>query len=52
MNKTFLFWCPFIGNVGTAKAVLGSAKVFFNSDEYKCKIFNAFGEFDEYSARA
>ncbi len=50
MNKTFLFWCPFIGNVGTAKAVLESAKSFSNSDEYKCKIFNAFGEFDEYSA--
>ena len=28
MNKTFLFWCPFIGNVGTAKAVLESAKSF------------------------
>ncbi len=48
MQKTLLFWCPHIGNVGTAKAVLESAKSLSKSRNYKCKILNAFGEFDKY----
>ncbi len=48
MQKTLLFWCPHVGNVGTAKAVLESAKSLSKSKNYKCKILNAFGEFDEY----
>ena len=48
MQKTLLFWCPHIGNVGTAKAVLESAKSLSQSKNYKCKILNAFGEFDDH----
>ena len=48
MQKTLLFWCPFVGDVGTAKAVLESAKSLSESKNYKCKIFNAYGEFDKY----
>ena len=48
MSKTISFWCPFIGNVGTVKAVLQSAKALSQSNKYKCKIINVFGEFDEY----
>ena len=50
MQKTLLFWCPYIGNVGTAKAVLESAKSLSQSRNYKCKILNSFGEFDEYKS--
>lgn len=48
MIKTLTFWCPFIGNVGTVKAVLESAKAFSCSKGYKCKIINSYGEFDNY----
>ena len=48
MRKTLLFWCPHVGNVGTVKAVLESAKSLTQSKNYKCKILNAFGEFDEH----
>ena len=48
MKKTLLFWCPHVGNVGTVKAVLESAKSLSQSKNYKCKILNAFGEFDEH----
>ena len=48
MQKTLLFWCPHVGNVGTAKAVLESAKSLSQSKNYKCKILNAFGEFDDH----
>ena len=41
MQKTLLFWCPHIGNVGTAKAVLESAKSLSQSKNYKCKILNS-----------
>ena len=48
MNKIISFWCPFIGNVGTINAVLQSARVLSQSNKYKCKIINVFGEFDNY----
>ncbi len=48
MIKTLIFWCPYIGNVGTAKAVLESAKSLSQSKNFKCKVINSFGEFDEY----
>ena len=48
MLKTLIFWCPYIGNVGTAKAVLESAKSLSQSKKFKCKILNSFGEFDEH----
>ena len=35
--KNLLFWCPHIGNVGTTKAVLESAKSLSQSKNYKCK---------------
>lgn len=48
MTKTLLFWCPHIGKVGTSKAVIESAKTFSRSKNFKCKIINSFGEFDDY----
>jgi glycosyltransferase involved in cell wall biosynthesis len=48
MTKTLIFWCPYIGNVGTSKAVIESAKSFSKSKSFKCKIINSFGEFDNY----
>jgi glycosyltransferase involved in cell wall biosynthesis len=48
MIKSISFWCPFIGNVGTANAVLQSAKALSKSKNYKCKVINVFGEFDRY----
>ena len=48
MIKTILFWSPFISKVGTVNAVLESAKALSQSEKYKCKIINVFGEFDEY----
>lgn len=50
MQKNLIFWCPFVGDVGTAKAVLESAKSLSVSKKYNCKIFNAYGEFDKYSS--
>ena len=48
MQKTLIFWCPFVGDVGTVNAVLESAKSLSQSTNYKCKIFNAYGEFDKF----
>ncbi len=48
MQKNLIFWCPYVGDVGTVKAVLESAKSLSISKKYKCKVFNAYGEFDEY----
>ena len=48
MIKTLIFWCPYIGNVGTVKAVLESAKSLSQSKNFKCKVINSFGEFDEH----
>ena len=48
MEKNLIFWCPYVGDVGTVKAVLESAKSLSVSKKYNCKIINAYGEFDEY----
>ena len=48
MIKTITFWCPYVGDVGTVKAVIESAKSFSKSKKYKCKILNSYGEFDKY----
>ena len=48
MIKTLTFWCPYLGDVGTVKAVIESAKSLNQSKKYKCKIFNSYGEFDNY----
>ena len=48
MIKTLTFWCPYVGDVGTVKAVIESAKSFSKSNRYKCKILNSYGEFDKY----
>ena len=48
MTKTLIFWCPYIGNVGTSKAVIESAMSLSKSKNFKCKLINAFGEFDDY----
>ena len=48
MEKIITFWCPHIGNVGTAKAVLESAKSLSKLNSVKCKVINSFGEFDKH----
>jgi len=48
MTQTLLFWCPHIGKVGTSKAVIESAMSLSKSKNFKCKLINAFGEFDDY----
>ena len=48
MIKTLTFWCPYLGDVGTVKAVIESAKSLNQSKNYKCKILNSYGEFDNY----
>lgn len=48
LKKELIFWCPSIGNVGTIKAVLESAKSLSTEKNYNCKIINSFGEFDRY----
>ncbi len=48
MEKIITFWCPHVGNVGTAKAVLESAKSLSKLNSVKCKVINSFGEFDKH----
>ena len=48
MTKTLTFWCPYVADVGTVKAVIESVKSFSKSKKYKCKIVNSYGEFDKY----
>lgn len=50
MQKNLIFWCPYVGDVGTVKAVLESAKSLSISKKYNCKILNAYGEFDKYNS--
>lgn len=50
MTQTLLFWCPYIGKVGTSKAVIEAVISLSKSKKFKCKIINAFGEFDEYES--
>ena len=50
MIKTLTFWCPYLGDVGTVKAVIESARSLSQSKKYKCKIFNSYGEFDNYKS--
>jgi hypothetical protein len=49
MQKVF-YWCPFISNVATVKAVINSC-VGLNkySNVFKPHIINCFGEFDDYT---
>ena len=49
MERKVFYWCPFIDNVATVKAVINSC---YGLKKY-CKninpiIINCFGEFDEY----
>ena len=48
MNKSLSFWCPYVGDVGTIKAVLEGAKSLSQSNNFNCKIINVFGEFDKF----
>ncbi len=50
MIKTLTFWCPYLGDVGTVKAVIESARSLSQSKKYKCKILNSYGEFDNYKS--
>ena len=44
MIKTLTFWCPYLGDVRTVKAVIESARSLSKSKKYKCKIFNSYGD--------
>ena len=46
--KKIIFWCPFFGKIGTAKAVINSAIALNSQTNFKCFIINSVGEFDEY----
>lgn len=50
MKKNILYWCPFLTNVATIKAVINSAYSIkrYGSNYYNPIIINAGGEFDSY----
>ena len=45
-----IFWCPFVGNIGTPKAVIKSAKALNVDKKFQCFIINSIGEFDNYKS--
>jgi hypothetical protein len=50
LKKNILYWCPFLTNVATIKAVINSAYSIkrYGSNYYNPIIINAGGEFDSY----
>ena len=49
--KTIFYWSPCLSKVGTVKSTLNSALALskYTKEEYKIKIINTCGEWDEYS---
>ena len=49
--KTIFYWSPCLNKVGTVKSTLNSAISLSNysNNEYRVKIINTCGEWDEYS---
>lgn len=45
-----IFWCPFIGKIGTPKAVINSAKALNADKNFQCFIINSIGEFNDYKS--
>ena len=47
MQKNILFWSPFVGDIGTKKAVINSAKAICKYSNHKIYLLNIMGEFNE-----
>ena len=49
--KTILYWSPCLVKVGTVKSTVNSAIALskYSNDQYKVKIINTCGEWDEHS---
>jgi hypothetical protein len=48
--KNIYYWCPFIGNIATIKAVINSADslVKYSDKKFSPLIINSCGEWDDY----
>ena len=42
-----LYWCPYVGNIGTIKAVINSAKTFHNKNN-EIYVYRNINEWDGY----
>jgi len=48
MQKNILFWSPFVGNIGTKRAVINSAKSLSKYTNHKIYLLNVLGEFNDF----
>ena len=48
MKKNILFWSPFVGNIGTKRAVINSAKSICRYTKHKVYLLNVLGEFNDF----
>ena len=48
--KNIYYWCPFVGNIATIKAVINSAHslVKYSNEKFAPLIINSCGEWDDY----
>ena len=51
MKKNILFWSPFIGNIGTKRAVINSAKAISKYSQHKIYLLNVLGEFNDFNEK-
>ena len=49
MKKNILLWSPFVGNIGTKRAVINSAEALSKYSTHKIYLLNVLGEFNDYS---
>lgn len=49
MKKNILFWSPFVGNIGTKRAVINSAKAISKYSNHKVYLLNVLGEFNDFN---
>lgn len=49
MKKNILLWSPFIGNIGTKRAVINSAKAISKYSNHKIFLLNVLGEFNDFN---
>ena len=43
-----LYWCPYVGNIGTIKAVINSAKTFAHNKNNEIYVYRNINEWDGY----
>ena len=50
--KNIYYWCPFIGNIATIKAVINSAYSLakYSNNQFIPTIINSCGEWDKYNS--